>query len=92
MELVLGLVTAALLTLAGYAQYRIPYHTATRDRARLTRGVLATVGVAFGYVIAATYTGESAHLPFLFLSGFGAVHAPAAVILFVKRARGAGRS
>lgn len=92
MELLLGLATAALLTIAGYAQYRIPFHTVTRDRTRLTRGVLAALGVAVGYVLATTYAGERSHLPFVFLSGFGAVHVPAAAILFVKRARGAGRS
>jgi hypothetical protein len=56
------LATAALLAAAGYAHYRIPFHTAGRARALV------------------------AH------AGFGAVHLPAAIILFLKRAGGAGKS
>jgi hypothetical protein len=92
MDLVVALLaTAALLGAAGYAQYRIPFHTAGRPSVRLTRGVLATLGLAVGFVMAASHP-DPALQPLLFLAGFGAVHLPAAAILFVKRARGAGRS
>lgn len=83
---------ALLLALAGYAQYRIGHHTATRSKALLTRAVLALVGIALGYVGAATYPEDRVAVLLAFLAGFGVVHAPAAVILFVKRARGEGRS
>jgi hypothetical protein len=85
-----GMLVAALLVVAGYAHYRIPLHTATRSRALLTQGVLALVGLAFGYVAASIYPPQWA--PYAFLGGFGVVHLPAAIILFGKRARGEGRS
>jgi hypothetical protein len=87
----LALTAAILLTAAGYAQYRIPFHTATRGRALLTSAVLALVGLAFGYVSMA-YAHTPAQALLAFLAGFGLVHLPAAVILFLKRARGEGRS
>jgi hypothetical protein len=92
MTLLLGIAAAALLSIAGYAHYRVPFHTAEGSRTMLTRGVLALVGLAFGYVMAAYYAGPPSHLPLVFLAGFGAVHVPAAIILFVKRARGEGKS
>jgi hypothetical protein len=85
------LATAALLAAAGYAHYRIPFHTAGRARALAAHSVLAVVAAAFGYVMSAyAQTGAGAWLSFL--AGFGAVHVPAAIILFVKRASGAGKS
>ncbi|HEX2197962.1 MAG TPA: hypothetical protein VHG88_04970 [Burkholderiales bacterium] len=86
------LLAAILLPLAGYAQYRLPRHTARRSNVLATRALLVAVGIAFGYVIAATYGTDYASRLLAFLAGFGAVHLPAAVILFVKRARGEGRS
>lgn len=85
------MLTAALLVaVAAYAQYRIGFHTATRARAALTRVVLALVGVGLGYVAAAYALGGSSVAAFL--SGFGLVHLPAAMILFAKRMRGEGKS
>jgi hypothetical protein len=93
MDLLLTMVLAALLvTAAGYAQYRIPFHTAGASRVALTRGVLIVVGVAFGYVGAVASGAQGGLALLLFLIGFGLVHAPAAIILFVKRGRGAGKS
>lgn len=92
MDLIVALLaTAGLLLAAGYAQYRIPFHTEGRPRVRLTRGVLLVLGLAVGFVLAASHP-DPALQPLLFLAGLGAVHLPAAAILFVKRARGAGRS
>jgi tellurite resistance protein TehA-like permease len=89
---VLGVVMAAvLLAAAGYAQYRIPAHTASPANAWLVRAVLALVGVALGYV-GSLYAQDAAGALVAFLAGFGVVHFPAAVILFVKRARGTGKS
>ena len=92
MDLLLGALAAALLVVAGYAHFRIASHTAGARRAVLTRGVLALVGLALGYVMAASYAGDRASALLVFLIAFGAVHVPAAFILFLKRARGEGRS
>lgn len=54
--------------------------------------VLALVGLALGYVMAASYAGDRASALLVFLIAFGAVHVPAAFILFLRRARGEGRS
>ena len=92
MDLLAGtLISALLLMAAGYAQYRIPFHVEGASRSRLTRGVLFFVGLAFGYVVAASQP-DMGLKPLLFLAAFGAVHLPAALILFLKRAGGAGRS
>lgn len=88
----IALLALVLLTAAVYAQYRIPFHTAGAARSAFTRGVLIAIGIAFGYV-GATGSGAEGRLALLlFLVGFGLVHAPAAIILFVKRSRGAGKS
>jgi hypothetical protein len=80
-----------LVAIAGYAQYRIPFYIARRSQAALTRGVLAVVGIVLGYLAAATYP-EAEHPLLTFLAAFGIIHVPAAIILFVKWLRGAGRS
>lgn len=94
MELAVTMVlVAAMLTAAGYAQFRIPRHTAGAGRVALARGVLVVTGIALGYVAARHYAG-----PFgvpqgvAFLLGFGVVHVPAAVLLWLKQRRGAGKS
>ncbi len=76
------------LSAAIYAQWRIPFHTATARHTLITRLILLTVGVAFGTVVAATYTNTQGWLAVLaFLTGLGLVHVPAAAILFLKRRR-----
>lgn len=87
------LAAAVLLTATGYAQYRIPRHTSGAGKVMLTRLVLIVTGLAFGYVLAQTYS-DSRGLPWLlvFLNGFGLVHLPAAIILFIKSERGSGKS
>lgn len=94
MEMVLWVVTAAvLLSVAAYAQLRIARHTAGTTRVALTRAVLIVVGIAFGYVAARTLAdGQGIPASLVFLTGFGLVHFPAAIILFIKRERGAGKS
>jgi hypothetical protein len=86
------MVTAAvMLTVAGYAQYRIPLHTSSSAQAALTRIVLVLVGLAFGYVSTA-YADTPTNSVLAFLAAFGLVHVPAAMILFLKRVRGDGKS
>jgi hypothetical protein len=80
-----------LVAAAAYAQHRVRFHTAGRRRVLLARGVLAAVGVALGYVLA-SYAPDGALSIVAFVEGFGLVHFPAAVILFLKRARGEARS
>jgi hypothetical protein len=82
----LMILAAALLTIAGYAQYRVRFHTASPGRALLTRAILAVVGIAFGW-LSAGYADSPVNAGLAFLCGFGVVHVPAAFILFLKRAR-----
>jgi hypothetical protein len=83
---------ALLLATAGYAQYRIPFHTAGATRSAVTRGVLLAIGIAFGYVSAVSSGAQGGLALIMFFIGFGLVHAPAAFILFIKRQRGSGAS
>ena len=84
--------SAALVATAAYAQHRVSRFTAGAQAVVLTRTVLLVAGVAFGFLCAWPY--EPGSLPALlaFLIGFGAVHFPAAFILFVKQERGAGKT
>ena len=82
-----------LLFIAGYAQARIPRYTTGHARILLTRLVLIGAGIGCGYVLAVTSYAPANPLALIaFLIGFGAVHFPAAVILFVKQQRAAGKS
>ena len=93
MNTLLMMVAASLLAMtAGYAQFQIPRFTAVRSAALLTRTILIVVGTAFGTFAAMTYTTDPVQATLVFLIGFGAVHFPAAVILFIKRERGSGKS
>jgi hypothetical protein len=85
------LVTMLHLAAAVYAQRHLPRYVAGAGRARILRGVLIVSGLAVGS-LAMTYATQPMVAVLAFLSGFGAVHVPAAVILFLKRASGAGRS
>jgi hypothetical protein len=81
------------LSLAAYAQARLPAHTAGAEKIAWTRGILIVVGIGVGYVGAHMYGrpfGPQAALAFVI--GFGLAHVPAAAILFLKRHSGAGRS
>lgn len=87
-------VVLAALTLAAavYAQLEIPRFTASRRAALLTRLGLGALGAIFGFVVADNLAQAGSPALLLFLLGFGAVHVPAAFILLLKRAAGAGRS
>ncbi len=82
------------LALAAYAQSQIPRYTAARPAILLTRTILIAVGLAFGAVAALPYAvaADVLRTALIFLCGFGAVHFPAAFILFVKRERGSGKT
>ena len=87
-----ALSAAALLAAAVYAQLRIPRYTTGTGKITLVRAVLLVVGIAFGYVAARPYGADTVARVLAFLIGFGAVHFPAAFILFVKGRRGSGKS
>jgi hypothetical protein len=86
------LLLAIVLAAAAYAQIEIPRFTASARAVLLTRVGLVVLGLVFGYV-AADNLGDAGMPPLLtFLVAFGAVHVPAALILLIKRAGGAGKS
>lgn len=87
----LYLLAALHLAAAAYAQRNLPHHVIGKRRALVLRVVLLLTGIAVGSL--ATMYSAQPHVAILaFLSGFGAVHVPAAVILLLKRARGAAPS
>ena len=81
-----------LLAAAWYAQTHIARFTAGQRNVVLTRAVLAGVGVAAGIAGATIYGASPFMMVLAFLSGFGAVHVPAAFILLIKAGRGAGQT
>ena len=87
----LALLTVVLLTAAAYAHQRIPRFTAGSGRIWLLRILLFAAGVIFGYASARRVV-EPLEMALAFLVGFGAVHVPAAIILFIKQSRGAAKS
>lgn len=80
-----------LLAVAACAHWRIRDYTVAA-RVMPVRAILVVVGIAFGWimVVATAVTGWAAL--WVFLSGFGLVHVPAAVVLGLKRWRREGRS
>ncbi len=88
-----NLAATCMLLLSLYAQWSIPSQVAGAKRTFLTRALLATAGTALG--LFAVHFGHvtdvrDASALALFLIGFGQVHAPAAVILFLKSQRAPG--
>jgi NAD/NADP transhydrogenase beta subunit len=80
--------TFAMLGAAVYAQYRIPFHTATAAQSWVTRIMLGIIGIGVGLMAVSRAQATEGPLLLAFLNGFGAVHVPAAFILFLKRQRG----
>ncbi len=91
---VLPMILAAALALAAaiYAQRTIARYTASARAALLMRAGLIALGLVFGYVAADNFSQAEAPALLTFLIAFGAVHVPAALILFIKHAAGAGKS
>ena len=88
----LVVVTALVLAAAVYAQMQIPRFVANPRTALLTRAGLIVLGLIFGYVAADNFVAAEGPGLLTFFAGFGAVHVPAAFILFFKRMGGAGKS
>lgn len=89
MNTVLMLIFVAIVLAAtGYAHYRLPYHIPTSGQLLFIRLFLIALGIAVAFVSAGYYTPPLELYWILgFLGGFGIVHVPAAVILFLKRQR-----
>ncbi|MBA2410407.1 MAG: hypothetical protein H0V62_11830 [Gammaproteobacteria bacterium] len=80
--------TALLLGAAVYTHWRLPFHTINARHTLISRLILLIVGVAFGVAVATIYANaQGARWLIAFCAGFGAVHVPAAAILFLKRQR-----
>lgn len=90
-EILMVLAAGLLLALALYAQREIGHFTAGTVRAGAARTILVVVGIGFGLTSAASVDGTPSKILAL-LIGFGAVHVPAAAILFIKRQRGSRKS
>ncbi len=87
----MALVAGLLLAVALYAHREIGNFTAGAARAGVARTILVMVGIGFGLTLVATLDGALSEI-LTFLIGFGAVHVPAAAILFIKRRRGSRKS
>jgi hypothetical protein len=91
--LMIGIVAVLVSTVAGYVHYRLPLYVHGRRRVALTRGVLLLTAIGLGYALARFHSAAYPVPPLLvFVVAFGAVHVPAALILFIKRQRGSGRT
>lgn len=89
---ILAFVTGLLLTVAGYAHYRIPAFTRSIGKRALLHAVLVVVGLGCGYATAAYIApGGGTTAVFLLLSAFGLVHLPAAIFLLIKQQRAEGK-
>ena len=92
-DLILMLALCGVLIAAAlYAHTRIPRFTAGRSKAAAAHTILIVVGIAAGAVGALIYRAEPALALLSALTGFGAVHVPAAVILFLKQQRNSGKT
>jgi|SRR5690606_6597579 len=80
--------------LALYAHVSIPHLIKTGWQALLVHVVLALTGGLFGFAAYSDFAlvGHRAPGILVFLTGFGAIHVPAALILFFKRKLGAGKA
>jgi hypothetical protein len=79
------------LPAAVYAHSRIGDFVKGRSRAIAAHVIVLVVALSFGIVSAMGY-GLPAPAWLVFLAGFGMVHIPPAVVLFIKRARHSPKS
>ncbi len=88
----LALVAMLLLATAVYAHRNIPRFTAGRSNVMAAHTILFVVGVAAGAVGALIYRTDPILALLAMLIGFGVVHVPAAIILFLKQERHSGKT
>lgn len=89
--LFIGILAVIMLAFAAYAHRQLPAFTRGGANIATVRLVLLIVGGLFGWLGAAAYEAPLEQI-LRFCIGFGIVHVPAAVILFIKGQRGAGKS
>ena len=93
MDIILLLpVCAVLIAAALYAHIRIPRYTAGPRKATTAHAILVVVGIAAGTVGALIYRAEPLLALLGLLIGFGVVHVPAALILFLKQRGHSGKT
>ena len=85
-------VAAVLLGIAAYAQWQIASFVLDEAHALVLRMLLLFLGVAVGVMLARTWLLADAEPAAIFFAGFGLVHLPAALILYLKGQRGEGRT
>jgi len=92
MEIVfLTLSACVMVSAAAYAHHLISRYMEGSQKLLLTRALLLLTGLAFGFAWAMNYPGDPFLALLAFLVGLGAVHVPAAVMLFFKYGRGRAR-
>ena len=85
-------VCAVLIAAALYAHTRISRFTAGPRKATTAHAILIVVGIAAGTVGALIYRAEPLLALLSLLIGFGVVHVPAAIILFLKQQGHSGKT
>src|SRR6187401_2277515 len=90
--LLLGITAFVLVAAAVYAHLVIARFTAGSGKVMISRAVLVVTGIAFGYVSATLFPDDPGRALLAILIGFGAVHFPAAFILFLKQAGHSGKT
>jgi len=86
------LVAASMLLLSAYALWNIPTQTSGAMRIWSARAVLLVGGTVFGLLSVRFANTDEVSAVTLFLIGFGQVHAPAAIMFFLKARRREGLS
>jgi uncharacterized membrane protein YoaK (UPF0700 family) len=80
-----------MVAAAAYAHHLISRHIDRPQKLLLTRALLLITGLVFGFAWAMNYPADPFLALLAFLVGLGAVHVPAAVMLFFKYGRGRAR-
>lgn len=79
---------AAPIAAAVYAHYRLPFQTPNSTQLWITRLLLISVGMGFGWAMSRVYLDvEGGEAIAAFIGAFGVAHIPAAIILFLKKQR-----
>jgi len=73
---------------AAYAHYALASHISKTSHLWFARLLLIAVGIGFGWVMSTVYLQlEDSAAAWIFISAFGSVHVPAAIILWLKKQR-----
>ncbi len=76
-----------MVAAAAYAHHLISRYIAQPQKLLLTRALLLVTGLVFGFTWALNYPNDPFLALLAFLVGLGAVHVPAAVMMFLKYGR-----